>query len=300
MDDDLDVIAARWRLGFYDADEVRELANRLLARGVASSGLIELYATPRDELRWTVDRLFPEVLAELGVDVPSEDQAWRRLGVRYARAHLQGTLTATETTDAFFELVLTTEFRYEPLIPLYALHDEPPERVVDEVRAAAAALLAELEPTVEPHTPAEPPPPRDEEWIRAVRTVVAEAAAEAVAAGKADLVATDGDPPAIELRPRNDRATAFVLYPGSAEEGDEFAVGAAGEFELADDPEERLAILRTLVRAVIAGDVVERVTAHGEEVAVVEVRIGAHTYTRDLGGGAGRAHTRRHLRYERY
>jgi hypothetical protein len=176
---DLALIAAKWKLGYFDVDAVLRLADELLAAGWSSPKLVEVYATDRDELRWTVDRLFSEALVELGVDVPSADQAWRQLAVRLARDHLDGRLAALEVTRAFKELNRRLGSRYGPPFDLvYELElleehmgwveshgrsydGTAGEFVLEDVRRAAKNALDRIEPTlIEPANEGESPYPR--------------------------------------------------------------------------------------------------------------------------------------------
>jgi hypothetical protein len=138
----LEVAAALWRLGLLRSDEITGIAYRALESGHDSLSL-RILAGETEPILSTVGPLFERALEEVGVPVPSAEDAGRAVARHFASAIVAGTLGPVEGArriwwDVFghreiFGTPLSTE-----LAPFVALADEHDDFVSMAVGANVA------------------------------------------------------------------------------------------------------------------------------------------------------------------
>jgi hypothetical protein len=145
---DLQLVAARWRLGAISPSDLRKTADELLAAGLLSPSLVELFSLPPAAIQWDGPELFERTLDELGVTVLDEEGSAWVVTRSLASGVLDGSLSPADACKQASALHIATGYEHDVLADFYLLEDELDwilpdgvKAVEDDVRALARRIL---------------------------------------------------------------------------------------------------------------------------------------------------------------
>jgi hypothetical protein len=149
LEQDLELILARWVLRALPPEDVPALATEALVRGCEAASVAVVAGLSRPTRSEIEDEL-PEILRELDVTLPSKREALKTHVDPVARDIVNGSLTPPAGANEIFVTYLdyADQRLWDQFVVLYSLADEyreenRPASVLDqETVAAARALLA--------------------------------------------------------------------------------------------------------------------------------------------------------------
>jgi hypothetical protein len=124
--DDLRTLEARVILGDIPPTDLHSIADALLADGLMSQSLVDLFALGDLELPWRGPGLFHSATRELGSPEIAPDVAWRHLALSIANEILTGTVSPEIGAKHLARLYHATHCQHDVLLEMLSLDDELP------------------------------------------------------------------------------------------------------------------------------------------------------------------------------
>lgn len=140
-----ETVIAKYRLGLLASGELPEIATQALASGKDSPALRQLAGADADDMG-EVRRLFERTLHELGLAVPSQDEAGKVVTKSIARDVLNGSEQPYDGAKKMWRLYVQNPSLHElkPFVGLASEYEDDPQNrdgYLREIRKACQSLV---------------------------------------------------------------------------------------------------------------------------------------------------------------